>query len=608
MLPLLIGLIVLGIVVAAAGILSMAVRIDAAAAGEKRAMIEQAVASQVATQGQVILEYSRWDDAVAHLYGTPDAAWAAGSLGVAYQFFVLDRLGRIVFTSQVPEGWHDPAVDPNVPAVHAALRAMQAALPVTPAAAMAVARGKTAIVYDGRTLIVMSAAPIVPMHDAAAIRLPLRTIVMVRRIDAPILADWRRQFAMSDLRIAAAGAAAKPDAERTSMPIVDQAGRAIAVVSFDRVHPGRRAVDKMAPWLAIALVLYALLSGTLAAMLVSTGQALASQRRQAEHAADEARRHAEAMADARALAQAAHDRAAQAAAREVEERRRHAEALRTASHGIADTLERSMRALVQDLFDAADALDRSAGATIDALAAQNADAEQAIALSQTAAGAVHTMAADLGRLVSGVDLIGEHSATAGELVASADRDAARAWEANDRLLKEIAAIGEAATLISRIAAQTDLLALNATLEAARAGDAGTGFKIVAHEVKALAAAAAQTSVEIQRLVGAVADAGGSTVAAVQAVHHSMARARQTTLDIAARVEEQRASGGAIRGSSSAVDRDTASIGQAVTLISNALRSATAATDTTRTVGGEVRRRAERLTEEFGRVVVDLRAA
>ncbi len=65
--------------------------------------------------------------------------------------------------------------------------------------------------------------------------------------------------------------------------------------------------------------------------------------------------------------------------------------------------------------------------------------------------------------------------------------------------KEVANINTLATTINRISDQTKLLALNASIEAARAGQYGVGFAIVANEVGKLAAQTEETSAEIQQL-------------------------------------------------------------------------------------------------------------
>ena len=99
-----------------------------------------------------------------------------------------------------------------------------------------------------------------------------------------------------------------------------------------------------------------------------------------------------------------------------------------------------------------------------------------------------------------------------ELLADSATSASSSIES---LSAEIQNIGTVLGVIKSVAEQTNLLALNAAIEAARAGEQGRGFAVVADEVRALAKRTQQSTEEIERLVSALRSAAQASVQQIQ---------------------------------------------------------------------------------------------
>ncbi|WP_397427956.1 methyl-accepting chemotaxis protein [Pseudomonas chaetocerotis] len=91
----------------------------------------------------------------------------------------------------------------------------------------------------------------------------------------------------------------------------------------------------------------------------------------------------------------------------------------------------------------------------------------------------------------------------------------RSGEQVQRLEAETGGVGKVLEVITGIAEQTNLLALNAAIEAARAGEAGRGFAVVADEVRTLASRTQQSTGEIQAIIQRLQGGARDAVLAMQ---------------------------------------------------------------------------------------------
>ena len=228
------------------------------------------------------------------------------------------------------------------------------------------------------------------------------------------------------------------------------------------------------------------------------------------------------------------DRLAEQQQAEAETRAERGDLMETMCHNF----DQSITGLLKSFEDVMGELRQSAEIMSEAARQTETEARAANAASQSAGSNVNSVAGATEELVASVGEIGRQTERSSEIAA---RAAERAGE-TDRQIQGLAdaaqKVGDVVKLITDIAEQTNLLALNATIEAARAGEAGKGFAVVASEVKNLANQTAHATEEISQQVATIQGETKIAVTAIQGISEIVGEIHQIATAVAAAIEQQ----------------------------------------------------------------------
>jgi methyl-accepting chemotaxis protein len=275
---------------------------------------------------------------------------------------------------------------------------------------------------------------------------------------------------------------------------------------------------------------------------------------------------------------------------------------------LATSLDRQVKAVAESVDTAAQDLLKTAHSMRSVSQGARTEADKASQVSKVATEQAVTVSQATTQLDAAVCEIGTRMHESSKISQEAVMQIREAGTIVRTLSEASAEIGKVVALIQAIAEQTNLLALNATIEAARAGEAGRGFAVVASEVKSLATQTAKATEEISGRINAVVGATGQAVTAIDDVGKTIARVNEIALTIAAAVEEQSATTSEISRAIGETTRQTESMATSLARLLDAASDTNTSSQTVVNSASGLSDQATSLKSEVAEFVARMKAA